>query len=203
MLGAPRSSGSGRAGWVDLALAEYDAHRAEVLATVQAQNSSLTVGTAAIGILAAGAFNVWEDAVLATLVFLGAVPLLTALVVLLWFSQVIGMFEVGVYLDGLERKLREELRAPAPVMTWEESIREGRAAIRRPQYDWSNYAIVGLLAALAGAALVLGAYRGFGEHPWTVAIALLEAAVLGALGAALVGELRRAREVRASEGARP
>ena len=62
--------------WIEAALAEYGAHREEVLAEASGQQHTLALGATVVGILVAGAFNVWDDQLLATVAFLGAVPLL-------------------------------------------------------------------------------------------------------------------------------
>jgi hypothetical protein len=64
--------------WVDAALAEYEAHRAEVVAEAEARQHTLAFGATAVGIVAAGGFNVWDEKLVATVAFLAAVPLISA-----------------------------------------------------------------------------------------------------------------------------
>jgi len=183
--------------WLDLALEEYRAHRAEVISTIQNQQTSLTVGTAAVGILAAGAFNRWEEQFVATVVFLFVLPVIAALVLLIWFSQVDGMFNVGRYLNKLEAELRKGYSdAPAILMTWEKSIRESASKERFAPRLWQNYAIVSLYVLLAQASIVLGAYRGYDQRPVLVPIgAVVESVLLVLLAVLLVRGLVHGRRV--------
>jgi hypothetical protein len=194
------AEGDRRPRWVEAALEEYKAHRAEVLATVQGQHSSLAFGTAAIGILAAGAFNVWDDRFVSTVVFLVAIPFLTAVVLAMWFAQVIGMLRVGVYLEGLEGALKAQFESeedegvPASVLAWEAGIREGRSTPWQPRYDWHHFAVVVMFAVLGVASIVLGAYRGFALRPTLVSVvAAVEIALLGAFLSVVIYELATGR----------
>src|SRR6266540_4130644 len=113
--------GHGERGWIDAALEEYKAHRAEVLANQQSQHQSLGLGVTAIGILAAGAFNVWgDDRFVATVVFMAGIPSLTLVVLVVWAGSVLGMMRVGAYLEELETTLRGAYaNVPDSVLIWE------------------------------------------------------------------------------------
>lgn len=64
--------------WLDAVMEEYKAVRQEVLTSMQTQQTSLSFGTATLGILAAGGFNAWDHDVPAVLVFLVGIPTLRA-----------------------------------------------------------------------------------------------------------------------------
>src|SRR4051794_6662352 len=69
--------------WVDGALEEYRAHRAGFLAAQEGAQRTLAFGATTVGILVAGAFNVWRasDPLPATLLFLVVIPLVSTLVI--------------------------------------------------------------------------------------------------------------------------
>jgi hypothetical protein len=116
--------------WLDSALAEYEALRAEVLATLRAQQAILTFGTAALGVLAAGAFNVWDDAAVVAIVFLGVTPLLSGIVLVIWAGEYVRRLRAGAHLKQLEAIIRDGIPGtPEGVMAWEASLLdpEGRA----------------------------------------------------------------------------
>ncbi len=142
-------------------MAEYNAHRQEILATTAAQHSTLALGIAAIGVLAAGAFNVWEDdPFVATVVFLGAVPLLTTTILVIWMSQILGMLDIGHYLLQLEASIANVVDQPnTGLLTWEKRISRQSALAWPPNYAWHYLAVVGLFGLLTISAIVLGAYR--------------------------------------------
>ena len=165
-------SGDQSPDWTGAALAEYDAHRAEVLAEAQGQHQTLALGGTAVGILVAGAFNVWDDALLATIAFLGAIPLLCMLVLIQVAGRAYGMMLVGVYLEGLERALRGAYAlAPGPVLSWEETLVVMRTkhwwSLR---YGWSDLGAVGVFAVFAAGSIALGAYRGYAGHERLVVV---------------------------------
>ena len=184
-------------GWVSVALEEYRAHREEVLANQHGQQQSLTLGAAAIGILAAGAFNVWDDRVVASIVFLGAVPLLAMGVLLLWAGEVLGMMRVGAYLERLERELRAaHPDAPAGILDWERSLGEPEQSVRwwRPQYAWRDFGAVMVFVLIALGSIVLGTYRSWDGHEWIAAVGLAIGLAVVALAWKLARDLGQARD---------
>jgi hypothetical protein len=113
--------------WVTGALAEYEAHRAEVLSEATAQQQTLALGATAVGILVAGGFNVWDDQLVASVAFLAAVPLLSLLILVQWTGRALGLMRVGVYLEGLEDALRTAYSsAPSSVLVWEKTLAKAR-----------------------------------------------------------------------------
>ncbi len=155
-----------RDGWLDAALAEYEAHRQEILAMTQAQHSTLALGVTAIGILAAGAFNVWnEDRVVAPIVFIAVVPLLTSMILVIWASQVVGMFNIGHYLRGLEARIGDAVGdGPGGIMSWEETATKEKIRTRTPTYAWHYVAVIVLFGILTVGSIVLGAYRAWSVY---------------------------------------
>jgi hypothetical protein len=151
--------------WRRVALAEYEAHRAEVLAEVQGQQQTLALGATAIGILVAGAFNVWDNRLVATVAFLAAIPLLCVFILMQWAGRVFGMMRVGAYLERLEGALRLGYPdAPAPVLTWEEELVRMKPRSRWEIHGWNEFGAVAVFVLLASGSIALGAYRGHAGH---------------------------------------
>jgi hypothetical protein len=176
--------------WVELALEEYKALRAEVLTTMQTQQGTLTFGTAAVGILAAGGFNVWKDELAATLVFLLALPLLSKLVVVIWMGEVVRMMRAGRHLQELEVRFASaypEVLELGPVMRWETSLRDPEAQLLwRRHYEWNYAAIVLLFWLIAVTSVGLGVYRGThggllidNAYVWLIGGAILTLTLIG------------------------
>jgi hypothetical protein len=183
--------------WVDAALAEYEAHRAEVLAEAQGQQHTLALGGTAVGILVAGAFNVWDDRLPSTVAFLAAIPLLCGLILVQWAGRAFGMMTVGVYLEGLERALRAaHASTPSPVLTWEETLVKMRPKEWwKPHYGWNDFGAVAVFALLAAGSVTLGAYRGYSGNEVIVGIvAAAEIVVLLVFTVSLARSLTTVRE---------
>jgi hypothetical protein len=158
-------SDSNRPVWFEAALAEYDAHRAEVVSEAQAQQHILALGATAVGVVIAGAFNVWDDQLLATLAFLLVVPLLSALVLVQWAGRATAMMRVGVYLEQVERTLAGHTGAPVPLLTWEATLARLRPeSVWKPQAGWNDFGAVGIFGLLSAGSIALGAYKGWNGH---------------------------------------
>jgi hypothetical protein len=181
--------------WIEAALKEYEAHRAEILNEAAAQQQILALGATAIGIVVAGGLNVWDDKLVATIAFLAAVPLLSVLVLVQWAGRAFAMMRVGVYLERLENALRLELAPPGPVLSWEETL----ATIRpdKPwnvQSGWNDFGAVGLFALFAAGSAALGAYRGWAGNE--VLIGILTAVQAVVIGASVVAVARGVADAR-------
>lgn len=189
-------SESGLARWIPAALTEYEAHRAEVLAEGQGQSQTLAFGATAVGILFAGALNVWEDRSLATIAFLGAIPLLCLLVLVQWAGRAFGIIRVGVYLEALENALQTAYSAPTPLLTWERALLANRPKEWwKPHYGWSDLGALAVLVVLAAGSIAIGAYRGFAANEvLVVVLTAVQGAILAVFTAFLVSRLSKVRE---------
>lgn len=192
-------SGRQPADWVAGALAEYEAHRAEVLAEAQGQQQTLALGATAVGILVAGAFNVWDDRLLATIAFLGAIPLLCTLILIQWAGRAFGLMRIGVYLEGLETALRSTYASPPPlpVLTWEKTLVSTRPSKWwRPHYGWNDFGAVAVFALFAAGSIALGSYRGYGggEGGLVIVLTAIQGAVLLSFTSILAWSLATVRE---------
>jgi len=181
----------GGSSWVLVALAEYQAQRAEVLAAIQARQQTLTFGAAALSILVAGAFHVWDNRLLAAIAFLIVIPIVSVAVLIQWAGQVIALERNGAYLGGLEKAIRGAYGAvPNPVLTWE--ARQSAPTGPKPDYRWHEVAAFVVFGLFAGGSVALGAYRASHHHSGlvfsvTAVMGLIVAATLVWLGAELLG----------------
>lgn len=186
--------------WRVAAIAEYQAHRAEVLADGQGQQQTLAFGATAVGILAAGAFNIWDERAPATAAFLGAIPLLCVLILVQWSGRTFGMMRVGAYLELLEDGLRAGYdRPPASLLTWERKLAQNRPAkLWQPHHGWNDFGAFSIFVALAAGSIGLGCYRGFAINGFWISVlvaielvVLLTFAVLVALNLSTVRQRAR------------
>lgn len=172
---------------------EYKALRGEVLASMQTQQTSLSFGTATIGILAAGGFNAWDQDVPAVLVFLAGIPTLSGLIVLIWLGELTRMQRAGAMLVEIEKKVNIELAATGKgnALAWETALRE-----RDWKLTWNYQAIIATFSVIAAGSLIVGAAKGVESTlsvrlVWT--LLAVEVGVLIALGTFVVSRWRRFR----------
>jgi hypothetical protein len=123
---------------------------------------------------------VWDDRLLATIAFLGAVPLLSVLVLVQWAGSAAAMMRVGVYLERLEAALKEAASAPDPLLSWEATIASMRAGKRwRPTAGWSDAGALASFALIAAGSLALGSYRAWSASELGIgALTVFESLVL-------------------------
>ena len=168
--------------WLSVVLQEYQAIRAEILASLQTQQSALAFGTATIGILAAAAVNVWKDKIVPEMVFLGAIPTLTYFVLVIWMGEVARMLRAGGFMLQLENRVNGYFshKGVARPLEWETRMRGKvpRDPDRRPMYVWNYRAIIWLFLLLSVASICIGTYR-LGATPLrAVTVVLLESPFL-------------------------
>jgi hypothetical protein len=192
--------------WQDLALEEYRALRDEIVATMQTQDGGLRLGVAAIGVVSAAGFNVWDDTAASASIFLSVVPFVSAVVLTVWMGEVSRMMRAGRHIRRIEQFIHEQDPAlPDPVMTWETKLRDPLSDITRweRQYEWNYHAIVLLFWSIGNASIGVGAYRAiWGVKPLenTHAVVAVACAVLGAMFVVLFLILQQLATVCETEG---
>jgi hypothetical protein len=182
--------------WVHAVLAEYEAHRAEVLAEAAAQQQTLALGATGVGIVIAGAFNVWDDRLLAAIAFLGVVPLLSLVILVQWSGRASGLMRVGVYLEALEDAVRSAYPSlPSSAFSWERTRARGRSdKWWQPQYEWTDYGAIGTFVLLSFGSIGLGAYRAYaGNAGAVIPIVVCEGVAIATLSAALLYDMATIR----------
>ena len=161
--------------WHDVALEEYKALRAEVLTAMQMQYTTLTFGTATIGVLFGFGANVWKakEPLAAEIVFLAAVPILAYLVLVIWMGELTRMIRAGAYVAFLEVRINRAVGERA--LGWETFLhgRDDADETRTEHRRWNRAAIFFLYAAMAAAAIALGWDR-LSERSWQVAVPITE-----------------------------
>ena len=184
--------------WTDAVLAEYAAHRSEVISEAETQQQTLALGATAVGLVVAGAFNVWSNKLLVSIAFLGVVPLLCLFVLIHWVGRAAGLLRVGVYLQQLEEALRAAYPdAPPNVLIWEKTLerttRQGRWW--KASYEWHDFGAIGIFALLAYGSIALGAYRAYARHESSVIVlVIIEVLVMSGFAIRLLSEVAMARQ---------
>jgi hypothetical protein len=129
---------------VEVLLKEYETLRQESLNALNNRSQVTAFGLGAIGVLAAGAFNLKNEAAV-LLVFNGAIPLLVIFTLTLWMDEVERARRAGRFLaNTVEQKV--ERKFGHPVLTWEGSL----------QKDGSGWVYVRRINALLLAGILVG-----------------------------------------------
>lgn len=111
-------------------LEEYRAIRSEVTTSMQAQISTLAFGAATLGFSFAAASQT-SDKKFRDMFLLVLVPLLSYLVLTIWFAEVMRMLRAGTFLMRLEKRLDEQFGLGA--LSWESTIFQVRCRpVRQP-----------------------------------------------------------------------
>ena len=192
--------------WLELALEEYRALRAEIVATMETQDGGLRFGIAALGIVSAAGFNVWDETVAATLIFLVVIPFVSVVVLTVWMGEVARMMRAGAHILKLEEVFQDRIAGlPEPIMRWETNLRDRAADTTRwdRHYEWNYVAIVLVFWAIGLASIAAGLYRAlWGDDPldneFTIVVAA--GAVTGLTVVALFLILRKLATVCQTEG---
>jgi hypothetical protein len=189
--------------WLNAALEEYKAHRTAFSETRASAQQTLTFGATTVGILVAGAFNVWGDRLPATLLFLVVTPIVASVVIVQWTGLMLALWESDLYLGELETAIRAAYDPiPPALFTWEDNF-FARFRVKgkwwKPDRRWQMNAAITAFPLLAAGSLILGAYRGWQSHPVAVSIVgTIEFAVLAFVAIALLRQLGSAAKQPAS-----
>jgi hypothetical protein len=135
-------------------LAEYAAVRHEIQTALANQQSSLSVGTAALGLLATVGAHFWpNDAVLAGLVFVFAVPAACAVAVRMWYGELLRIARGARFVAQLEDWIRPR---GCPTLSWERWMAQCRT-MPGQDIDTTNWrAVIAGFGALAAMSVALG-----------------------------------------------
>ncbi|HEX2044835.1 MAG TPA: peptidoglycan-binding domain-containing protein [Gaiellaceae bacterium] len=139
-------------------LEEYKTLRSEVTTSMQSQQSTLTFGSATLGILFAAASQASNTA-FRDMLLLVFVPFLSYLVLTIWLAEVLRMMRAGMFLMRIEKRLDEQHGIGA--LTWESTVFHGRfgrgpGALLHDPDRFRTLAITLLFLAVAGVAIVMG-----------------------------------------------
>jgi hypothetical protein len=116
--------------WLLTALEQYKALREEILATMGTQQTILGFGLATLGLVIGAGLGLQRDAPVLTfgLIFTFFVPLFSAVVVMIWWGEVLRMVRAGDALAFFEETINEhgikELEWLSPALGWESALRK-------------------------------------------------------------------------------
>jgi positive regulator of sigma E activity len=155
--------------WLTAVLAEYQSLRTESLQAQRAQQTILQYGMTGVAILIGLALQL-EAELLAILLLLYMVPLLTIVIIIVWFTEIFRSIRAGNFIAALEEKVNRVLGGNALALEWESWLRTRQGA-RMFIRDHMSFASLYTLN-LAGLVLAcyLAASAGFDlDHPaWVV-----------------------------------
>lgn len=172
--------------WFEAALEEYRSLRQESIASMQMQQSSLTFGTAAVGLVLSAGLSVWERSLLPEIVFLVLIPAFVSLTLLIWAGEVARMFRVGRFIADVEVKINSVLDSNVVALEWENWLSRPRQAGRtahgvlRPLYVavYLLFVLMDLVSVVLG---IAHAWKAWTEVWIVVAIVVELAIILGVI----------------------
>jgi hypothetical protein len=145
-------------------LEEYKIQRSAVSDKLKTSQHTITFGGATIGILIAAGFNIWDEPVPATLIFLVAVPLVSTAVVVQWFGQMRSFLRTHEYIKALETAMLVDLRREGDVPDALFSKHTPKSERWYRDEGLFQNAAVAVFVLLAGSSLVLGVYKDFADY---------------------------------------
>jgi hypothetical protein len=143
---------------VEFDLEEYRALRAEVIQSMDDGNKILAFGLAAIGLVVASGLN-FKDSLLGLLVLGFFLPILSGLVLSLWFAAQERIARASYYLSGIEARIKAVFD-DASAVSWEAWLR-GRKPNGRSEHFWSTeHAGIGLFGVIITSSILMGLVAG-------------------------------------------
>lgn len=173
---------------VEFDLEEYRALRSEVIQSKDEGNKILAFGLAAVGIvLGAGLSN--NDTQLSVLVLGFFLPVLSALVLSLWFAAQERMARASHYLSGVEVRIKSEFSDTGGV-SWEAWLR-ARKPNRGSEHFWSTeQAGIALFAVIIVSSILMGLTAGGSNSNSKITGLVISASVI-ICGALIINVFRR------------
>jgi hypothetical protein len=152
-----RRADAGRDELTPVVLAEYSAIRNEIQTALSNQQSTLSVGAATLGLLAAVGARFWpKDLLIAGLVFSLAIPAACAMAMRMWYGELLRIARAARFIAELERWANRQLHAR--LLVWEHWMHECRQ-LTGQDIDRATWRSVVLgFSALAGMSASLGLY---------------------------------------------
>ncbi len=141
--------------WLSVVIEEYKTLRNESLASMQTQQSILRFGTAAVAVLIATGFSLWEKSPLPEIILLLAIPSISYLILTIWMGEVARMMRAGMFLVELENKINKEFNDKPKALTWEHWLRDTQHSGKTPQLRWDYYGIIALFFLIALGSIVI------------------------------------------------
>jgi hypothetical protein len=120
----------------DLDLEQYRALRGEILRVMEDGNQVMSFGLAAIGIVISAGFTA-KDTQVGFILFAGIVPLLSALVLSMWFASYERLSRASYFITGIEERLKRSINR-AELLTWDTWLRMPSKKSRSQHHFWST-----------------------------------------------------------------
>jgi hypothetical protein len=177
--------------WFTAVLAEYSSLRTESLASMQHQQSTLSLGTAAIGVLLG--FGLTASSPASLVLLIAVVPIFATAIYLLYAIEFSRMVRVGRYLDDLEKHVNSVFAGQHLPLGWEGWLNGKGAQAESPQSDASwpfkkreptprlpfYWAVPLIVALVASGSIIIGLTVTPPEAKWILPKLLL-AGIFGA-----------------------
>ena len=143
---------------VDFDLEEYRALRSEIIQSMDDGNQIVAFGLAAVGlVLGAGLSS--KETLLGFLVLSFFLPIITALVLSMWFAAQERIARASHYLSGVETRIKAACRDEGSI-SWEAWLRSPRSD-GQYQHFWSTQqAGIGLFVVIMASSILIGLVTG-------------------------------------------
>ena len=173
---------------VEFDLEEYRALRSEVIQSKDEGNKILAFGLAAVGIvLGAGLSN--KDSQMGMIVLGFFLPVLSSLVLSLWFAAQERMARASHYLSGVEARIKSEFGDTEGV-SWEAWLR-ARKPNRGSEHFWSTEkAGIALFVVIIASSILMGLTVGGSNLNWIIKGLVIGASII-ICGALIINVFRR------------
>jgi cell division protein FtsW (lipid II flippase) len=142
----------------EIEMEQYRALRGEILRAMEDGNQVMSFGLAAIGIVISAGLSV-KDTALGFIMFAAVVPLLSALVLSIWFASYERLGRASYFITGIEQRLKQAVQNEFP--TWDSWLRTPSRNSSSQHHFWSTEnSGVSLFACLFLASLAMSLFAG-------------------------------------------
>jgi hypothetical protein len=141
---------------------EYRALRSEIIQSMDDGNKILSFGLASIGIVLAAGLK-YKNEFLGFIVMVFFLPLLTALILSLWFAAQQRIARASYYLTGVEARIKAACNDSNSV-SWEAWLRAKKPKTNKSEHFWSTeQAGIGLFIIIVSSSIFMGAFCSIGK----------------------------------------
>jgi hypothetical protein len=143
----------------DLDLEQYRALRGEILRAMEDGNQVMSFGLAAIGIVVSAGLTA-KDTPVGFILFAAVIPLLSALVLSIWFASYERLSRASYFITGIEERLNKSIGNKGLLM-WDSWLRTPSKKSKSQHHFWSTEnSGVTLFACLFFASIALSIFAG-------------------------------------------
>jgi hypothetical protein len=143
--------------WEEIAIEEYKSLRQESADAIRAQLTIVNYGLTIIGALLAFAFERQDESdQFSLIIFLGFLPILCYIVIIIWLGEIVRMSRCGMYLSNLEKEFGKRFHPDIAPLGWETHLRSGQTSGAR-QMKRNYIATIALFLFAAILAILTGA----------------------------------------------